>query len=95
MASMSLDDAINTIDLTGVLKLSHFMDFEDAYKSKTNVNLWNLKLADEKFHFGRTDYANFRVNGDGLSVEPAMSTKKLTKGFLKNECRYTADRAIR
>jgi len=94
MASMSLDDAINTIDLTGALKFTHYMDFKDAYKSKTNTNLWNLKLADERFHLGRTDHANFRITADDLNVEPAMSFESLSKGFSGNQCRFAANLSV-
>ena len=91
MALLSSSDEINVIDLSEVLKVKHYCNFKDSGLSKTRTDLWNLKLADQRFRIGRTDYSNFRMDAETWALLPLMNATVLQKKISVNRLRWIFD----
>jgi len=96
MAFLSSSDEIHVIDLSKVLKVKHYMKSEASFQSKTNTDLWNLKLADRytppgSWRMGKTDFSNYRMDEVTGALEPLMSATALQKKSSANRLQWTFD----
>ena len=94
MAFLSSSDEINVIDLSKVLKVKHYTDFKDSFVSKTRTDLWNLKLADQRFRIGRIEYSNYRMEQETWALVPLMNATVLQKKISVNRLRWTFDEEL-
>jgi len=95
MGSFVLQEDMHVVDATPVLQVTHFMDFDDKYFSKTHNDSTNHLLATKGiYRLGRVDYSNYqlvRKSSSEIEVRKYKATQESKSMYRFNQERYEYD----
>ena len=87
-------DQINAIDASNSINAVHFMNFNEHDLSGTHRDTTNLLLADIRFHIGRTDQANYRLDPETKTVVELVPTETSRQLLAKNKLRWELNEEV-